>query len=86
MKKILYTFLLTSPLLLVSSCKEEAQSGYDCVENICTATFECPQYLTLSDCQSVCVDNSGYNCVENIVWKDCFYRSDIGYRAIKREK
>lgn len=29
---------------------------------------------------------NAYNCVENIVWKDCFYRSDIGYRAIKREK
>ncbi len=28
---------------------------------------------------------NAYNCVEQIKWKDCFYRTDIGYRAIKRE-
>lgn len=28
---------------------------------------------------------NAYNCVEQINWKDCFYRTDIGYRAIERE-
>ena len=28
---------------------------------------------------------NAYNCVEQIKWKDCFYRTDIGYRALKRE-
>jgi len=28
---------------------------------------------------------NAYNCVKQIKWKDCFYRTDIGYRAIKRE-
>ena len=28
---------------------------------------------------------NAYNCVEEINWKDCFYRTDIGYRAIERE-
>ena len=28
---------------------------------------------------------NAYNCVEEVNWKDCFYRTDIGYRAIERE-
>jgi len=28
---------------------------------------------------------NAYNCVKQINWKDCFYRTDIGYRAIKKE-
>ena len=28
---------------------------------------------------------NAYNCVEQIKWKNCFYRTDIGYRAIERE-
>ena len=28
---------------------------------------------------------NAYNCVEEVSWKDCFYRTDIGYRAIERE-
>ena len=28
---------------------------------------------------------NAYNHVKQIKWKDCFYRKDIGYRAIKRE-
>ena len=28
---------------------------------------------------------NAYNCVEEINWKECFYRTDIGYRAIERE-
>ena len=28
---------------------------------------------------------NAYNCVKEINWKDCFYRTDIGYRAITRE-
>ena len=27
-----------------------------------------------------------YDAILNITWKDCFYRNDIGYRAIDREK
>ena len=27
-----------------------------------------------------------YDAISNITWKDCFYRNDIGYRAIEREK
>jgi Phosphoribosylamine-glycine ligase len=27
-----------------------------------------------------------YDAIASINWKDCFYRNDIGYRAIKREK
>jgi len=26
-----------------------------------------------------------YNCVKQITWQDCYYRTDIGYRAIERE-
>ena len=60
MKKIFYTFLLICPLLFISSCEEEeeAQSGYNCVSNTCSAVFENPQYLTLEDCQTACGDNN----------------------------
>ena len=34
--------------------EEEAQSGYNCISNTCSAVFENPQYLTLADCQSAC--------------------------------
>jgi len=27
-----------------------------------------------------------YDAISSIAWKDCFYRDDIGYRAIEREK
>ena len=27
-----------------------------------------------------------YDAISSITWKDCFYRKDIGYRAIEREK
>jgi hypothetical protein len=60
MKNLLYILLLT-PLFFVSSCEEETQSGYDCISNTCTAVFESPQYLTLSDCQNACEDNNGGN-------------------------
>jgi len=67
MKKIFYTFLLISPLLFVFSCEEEeeAQSGYNCVSNTCSAVFDNPQYLTLEDCQSACEEEPpvGYLCV-----------------------
>ncbi len=48
-------------------CKTPVQSGYSCIDGNCTAVFENPQYLNLTDCQSVC-DNtsnntSGYNCI-----------------------
>jgi phosphoribosylamine--glycine ligase len=28
--------------------------------------------------------NRAYRCVDRIHWQDCFYRTDIGYRAIGR--
>ena len=28
---------------------------------------------------------NAYNYVKQIKWKDCFYRTDIGYRAVERE-
>jgi len=69
MKKLLYILLL-SPMFLISSCEEEeeAQSGYNCVSNTCSAVFENPQYLTLEDCQSACEEEelpAGYLCVSN---------------------
>jgi len=27
-----------------------------------------------------------YDAISQIEWKDCFYRNDIGYRAIEREQ
>ena len=62
MKNFIY-ILLIAPLFFISSCEEEeeTQSGYDCISNTCTAVFESPQYLTLSDCQSACADNNGGN-------------------------
>ena len=27
-----------------------------------------------------------YDAISQIEWKDCFYRNDIGYRAIEREE
>ena len=60
MKNLIYILLLT-PLFFISSCEEETQSGYDCISNTCTAVFESPQYLTLSDCQNACSDNNGGN-------------------------
>ena len=65
MKNLLYILLLT-PLFFISSCEEETQSGYDCISNTCTAVFESPQYLTLSDCQSACSDNNGESCVTSL--------------------
>ena len=29
---------------------------------------------------------NAYNYVKQINWKDCYFRTDIGYRAIEREK
>ena len=47
----------------------EAQSGYNCVSNTCSAVFENPQYLTLEDCQSDCEAPSGYDCVFEYDWQ-----------------
>ena len=42
-------------LCLTFSCdKKENTSGYNCINGECTATFDSPTYLTLSDCKSVC--------------------------------
>ena len=29
---------------------------------------------------------NAYNCIKKIKWKDCYFRTDIGYRALQREK
>lgn len=65
MKNLLYILLL-SPMFFISSCEEETQSGYDCISNTCTAVFESPQYLTLSDCQNACSDNNQGSCVTSL--------------------
>jgi hypothetical protein len=57
--------LLGLTLIFFYSCKTEEKSGYNCNSGNCTAVFDNPQYLTLTDCQSACgsVTNIGYNCV-----------------------
>ncbi|HUX56461.1 MAG TPA: hypothetical protein VMV77_05775 [Bacteroidales bacterium] len=52
MKKLLFLILI----VFLFSCDEgeKNQSGYNCVNGQCTATFENPTYLTLQDCQTVC--------------------------------
>jgi hypothetical protein len=47
------------------SCDDGSNSGYNCDNGQCTATFDSPQYLTLADCQSACgsISTAGYNCV-----------------------
>lgn len=56
--------LLVFTFTMVNGCKEKEQSGYNCNNGNCTAVFENPQYLTLSDCQSACGSSgAGYNCV-----------------------
>ena len=63
MKKII-KILCVLIIVILASCADDNQSGYNCVSGNCSAVFENPQYLTLSDCQSVCASNSsGYNCV-----------------------
>ena len=69
MKNIIWIFLLIAPVLFFTACEEEeeAQSGYNCISNTCSAVFENPQYLTLADCQSACEEVApvGYLCVSN---------------------
>ena len=37
------------------SCEQaKKESGYNCVNGQCSATFDNPTYLTLQDCQTVC--------------------------------
>lgn len=51
-------------LLFAISCVEgEKESGYNCDNGQCVATFENPTYLTLQDCQSVC-GSTGNNTPE----------------------
>ena len=51
-------------MITILSCGDGNQSGYNCENGLCTATFENPQYLTLTDCQSTCGNTiSGYACV-----------------------
>ena len=51
--KITFIFLLFS---ISFSCvdEEEKNSGYNCDNGSCLATFNNPTYLTLQDCQSIC--------------------------------
>ena len=47
-------------LCILFSCDEgeKKQSGYNCVNGKCTATFDNPTYLTLQDCQTECGSSS----------------------------
>lgn len=52
-------------ITLIIGCKKTDQSGYNCNNGVCSATFDNPQYLTLADCKSDCgssTNSSGYNC------------------------
>ena len=40
---------------------------------------------TLGDSVSL-AQKKAYDAISSITWKDCFYRNDIGYRAIERER
>ncbi len=60
--------MFVSALTIINGCKAKEQAGYNCNSGNCSAVFENPQYLTLSDCQSACGSNSGsgsagYNCI-----------------------
>lgn len=51
-----------------TNCNKTDNKGYNCDNGNCIAAFENPQYLSLSDCQSVCSkgnNTTGYNCVNN---------------------
>ncbi len=67
MKKIFISIFVFITISFISCKTEEKQSGYNCSNGNCTAVFDNPQYLTLSDCQSACGSSStaGYNCVSN---------------------
>ena len=61
--KLFTHFFLILIVLATMGCGNNDQNGYNCVSGNCRAVFENPQYLTLSDCQSVCGNSSGYNCI-----------------------
>lgn len=67
MKKILF-YLLS--ITLIISCSKDDEKGYNCNGGLCSAVFESPQFLTLSDCQSACNSTAnstaGYNCDNGI--------------------
>jgi phosphoribosylamine--glycine ligase len=42
--------------------------------------------VTALGSNTIKAQKKAYRSVSKIKWKDCFNRSDIGYRAIKREK
>jgi hypothetical protein len=63
MKKIIL-LIFVSAVTIINGCKDKEQSGYNCNNGNCTAVFENPQYLSLSDCQSACGSSgAGYNCI-----------------------
>ena len=78
-KIYLISFLIIGISLFISSCEKEEEdnndnnSGYNCINSNCIGQSG-GQYLTLSDCLSVCGDSNGgnnsswncvnYNCVE----------------------
>jgi hypothetical protein len=41
------------------------ESGYNCLNGQCTATFDNPTYLTLQDCQTVCNSSSVNPALQN---------------------
>ena len=48
------------------SCDEaKKESGYNCANGQCTATFDNPTYLTLQDCQTVCGSSSTNPTIQN---------------------
>jgi hypothetical protein len=53
MRRLILFFILIAIFSCVKD-KTKSESGYNCVNGQCTATFENPTFLTLQDCQSVC--------------------------------
>ncbi|MEI6755355.1 MAG: hypothetical protein WCK78_19625 [Paludibacter sp.] len=49
------------PVLLAFSSCNTSKGGYSCQNGKCIADFENPQYVTLSDCQSLCSSSSTSN-------------------------
>ncbi|MDR0619700.1 MAG: hypothetical protein LBG17_07380 [Bacteroidales bacterium] len=67
MKNLIKISLAFFFITILNSCKDEENqndSGYNCKDGNCIATYENPQYLTLKDCQSACAHSTaGYNCI-----------------------
>ena len=58
------------------------------ITNQATITLELENALSFAYVRNLLSSEQkkAYDAIASINWKDCFYRNDIGYRAIEREK